>query len=99
MAVGPAYVREDPNFQLPTLNSEQVIGAADIALSTIFNCGQCIQVTIGTAGVIYLQGVDDATAHKFTVIAGQVIRGRYKLIGGTTNYASSTAALAFVVSN
>jgi hypothetical protein len=99
MPVGPPYPREDPNFQLPTLNSEQVIGTTDIALSTVFNNGQCTQITICTAGVIFLQGVDDTTAHKFTVIAGQVLKGRFRLIGGTTNFAASTAGLAFVVSN
>lgn len=70
---------------------------ADTAGSSLFNCGQFSQVTVGASGgTLYLQGIGDTAPVAFHVVAGQVLRGKFQAIGGPTT--GSTAGMTLVAS-
>ncbi len=78
---------------LTTQGQQVTVGAPDIALSTVFNCGFCRRIVPQGSGTVFVQRVGDTAPIPYVVTAGQAsaIDGNIVLIGGTTNHPTASA--------
>lgn len=81
-----------PPEQVLTTNAVQkTVGAADIAMSGVFNCGFARRVVAQAAGTVFVQRSGDAAAVSYVLAVGAAVEGNIILIGGSTNYAGASA--------
>jgi hypothetical protein len=78
---------------LTTQGVQVTVGAPDIVLSTVFNCGFCRRIVPQAAGTVFVQRSGDSAPISYVVTAGQAsaIDGNIVLIGGSTNHAGASA--------
>ena len=92
-AVGPNSAPSTAAAQtsLTTAAVQKTVGAPDILLSAVFNCGFCRRVVAQANGTVFIQRSGDAAAVSYVLTAGQAVDGNIVLIGGSTNYGTASA--------
>lgn len=92
-AVGPGTAPQTSgaSFVLTTQGQQVTVGAPDIALSSVFNCGFCRRVVAQAAGTVFIQRAGDTAPISYVLTAGQSVDGNIVLIGGSTNHAGASA--------
>ncbi len=76
---------------LTTQGQQVTVGAADIALAGVFNCGFCRRVVAQAAGLVFIQRSGDSAPISYQLAQGAAVEGNIVLIGGTTNHATASA--------
>ena len=92
-AVGPnsAPTTSSPSQVLTTQGQQITVGAPDVALSSVFNCGFCRRVVAQASGTVFIQRVGDAAPISYVLTANAAVEGNIVLIGGTTNHGTASA--------
>lgn len=92
-AVGPnsAPQTSAPPMVLTTQGAQVTVGAPDIALSSVFNCGFCRRVVAQATGTVFIRRSNDSAPISYALTANQAVEGNIILIGGSTNHAGASA--------
>jgi putative cofactor-binding repeat protein len=92
-AVGPnsAPQTSPPELVLTRQGALVTVGAADVPLAGVFNCGFARRVVAQAAGTVFVQRADDSAPIGYLLAAGAAVTGNIILIGGTNNYPTASA--------
>jgi hypothetical protein len=72
-----------PELVLTRQGAQVTVGAPDIPLSSVFNCGFCRRVVAQAAGTVFVQRADDSAPISYLLASGGSVTGSITLIGGT----------------
>lgn len=78
---------------LATQGAQITVGAADVPLSSVFNCGFCRRVVAQADGTVFIQRAGDTAPIPYVlkVATNNAVEGNIVLIGGTTNHGTASA--------
>ena|SRR5580704_13993862 len=85
-----------PDYDLTTASQGFTIGAADVAVNTLFSCGYCRAIWPNASGNIAIKRQYDTAFAVYAVTAGQKIYGKFVTIGGTGSGSTAIAIVAEV---
>lgn len=78
----------------PTNSYEYTVGASDLSVATVFNCGYAQRLVMNTAGTVYVKRAGDAAFVKYVLAAGGSVTGNIVTVGGT---ATGTTASSDII--